>query len=250
MAFNITPELLEKYPSLKSADFTGEKPFFNDGREGRLLEWIYARSDLEALRGSPARVCAAIEEFAIQKEFLISIGSTKAKIVEELIAAEKPKVMVELGGYMAYSAIFFADAMRRQHAKDTKVQYWSLEYNPLFTSIAMNLVDLAGLSDVVQIVTGTAGSSLKRLAAENKLDHIDVLFIDHLGDNYHTDFQICESLNLLKSGALIIADNTLIPGAPEYLDYVRKHPKLDTKAVKSITVPGDFEDEMEITKVK
>ena len=31
---------------------------------------------------------------------------------------------------------------------DVKLQHWSLEFNPLFASIAMYLVDLAGLSEI------------------------------------------------------------------------------------------------------
>ncbi|KAJ7056579.1 S-adenosyl-L-methionine-dependent methyltransferase [Mycena amicta] len=248
MDFTFTAELLEKYPSLKNVDLT--KPFFKDGRETRLLEWIYARSDLDTLRNNPARVCAAIEEFSNQHELLINIGSAKAQLVHDLIAAEKPRVVVEMGCYMGYSAISFAHALRRQHPEGTKLQYWSLEFSPLFASIAMNLVDLAGLTDVVKIVTGPAGDSVKRLAKENQLERIDLLFIDHLAENYHVDLQVCESLNLLKSGAHIIADNILIPGAPKYAEYVRTHPNLESRTVKCLTVPGDFEDEIEISKIK
>ncbi|KAJ7061998.1 S-adenosyl-L-methionine-dependent methyltransferase [Mycena amicta] len=251
MDFTFTPEPLEKYPSLKKVDLTKpDQVFFKDGRETRLLDWIYARSDIDTLRNNPARVCAAIEEFSSQEEFLITIGSSKAQIVHDLIAAEKPRVVVEMGCYMGYSAISFADAIRRQHPEGTKLQYWSLELSPLFASIALNLVDLAGLTDVVKIVTGAAGDSVKRLAKENRLEHIDLLYIDHLGENYHVDLQICESLNLLKSGAYIMADNILIPGAPKYAEYVRAHPKLESRTVKCLMIPGDFEDEIEISKVK
>lgn len=42
---------------------------------------------------------------------MISIGAHKAGIMADLIAKEKPATVVELGGYLGYSAILFADAM-------------------------------------------------------------------------------------------------------------------------------------------
>ncbi|KAF7327483.1 Catechol O-methyltransferase [Mycena kentingensis (nom. inval.)] len=247
MTFQFSAETLAKYPSLKKFD---GKTFTNDGRETRLLEWIYAREDIDVLRGNPARVCAAIEEFSCQHEFLINVGSVKAQLVHDLIASQKPKVITEMGCYMGYSAISFADAMRRQHPGDTKLQYWSLEFSPLFASIAMNLVDLAGLSDIVKIVTGAAGESVKRLSQKKQLEGIDMLFLDHMSEHYEPDLKICESLGLLQSGAHIVADNVLIPGAPKYAEYVRTHAGLESRTVKGLTVPGDMEDEIEISRVK
>ncbi|KAF7316438.1 Catechol O-methyltransferase [Mycena indigotica] len=247
MDLKFSQEVLEKYPSLKTTDFA--TPFFKDGRDTRLLEWIYARPDLDTLRGDPARVCAAIEEYSGQHELLLNVGSTKADLINNLIAAQKPQVIVEMGCYVGYSAISFASAMRSQHPASTKLQFWSLEFNLSFASVATKLVELAGLSDVVTIVIGAAGDSVKQLAQENKLDHIDMLFIDHMAENYHTDFQICESLNLFKSGSQIVADNILVPGAPKYAEYVRNHPKFESKTVKCLHVPGDLEDEIEITRV-
>nr|GAT60077.1 catechol O-methyltransferase [Mycena chlorophos] len=244
----LSPELLQKYPSLKKVSL--DTPWHGDGREQRVLEYIYARPDLATLRNNPARVCAAIEEFSINEELLMNVGSSKVGVVTDLIAAEKPRVVVEMGCYVGYSAIAFASALRAQHPTGPKPQYWSLEFSPLFASIAMNLVDLAGLSDIVKIVTGPAGTSIERLAQEAKIAQIDLLFIDHMPDNYRPDLQTCESLGLLKSGALVVADNVLIPGAPDYTEYVRTHKGLETRAVKVLTVPGDFDDEIEITKVK
>ncbi|KAJ7066356.1 S-adenosyl-L-methionine-dependent methyltransferase [Mycena amicta] len=249
MDFKLTPELVEKYPSLKNLDLT--KPLVHDGRETRLLEWIYARPDLDTLRNNPARVCAAIEEFSKEHEMLINVGSTKAQLVHGLIAAEKPRIVVEMGSYVGYSAISFADVLRRQHPPGHgKPQYWSLEFSPLFAAITMSLVDLAGLGDIVKVVTGAAADSVQRLVQEKKLEHVDLLFIDHWAEKYYPDLQICESLNLLKSGAHIVADNILVPGAPKYAEYVRTHPGLESKTVKCLIVPGDFEDEIEISKVK
>ncbi|KAJ7780586.1 S-adenosyl-L-methionine-dependent methyltransferase [Mycena maculata] len=174
---SLPEELVQKYPSLKNFKKLGDDYVeWNDGREVKLLQFIYKHPSLPQMRGNPAKVCAAIDEFAAQQEFLINIGSDKGRIVADLIGEEKPKVFVELGGYIGYSAIFFADKMRQSLPDGANAQYWSLEFDPLFASITMNLVDLAGLSEIVKVVTGTAAESLKRLTVEGKIDHIDMLF--------------------------------------------------------------------------
>jgi len=202
----------------------------HDGRETRVLEYVYAHPGLSQMRGSPAQVLAAIDEFAAEQDFLINVGEDKGGIVAGLIAREKPKVFVELGGYVGYSAILFGDAMRK--------------------AVAMALVDLAGLGDVVKVVVGPADESLRRLHAEGQLQTVDVLFLDHVEDLYESDLKVCESLGLLKPGALVVADNVVRPGAPEYRKYVRSHPGLDSHGVRGLIMPGAFEDELEVSRVK
>lgn len=195
------------------------------------------------MRNNPDVICDAMDEFAAQTDFLINIGPDKGRKVAALIAETKPMVFVELGGYVGYSAIMFGKAMRDAHEGapgHEKPVFWSLEADPLFAGIAMNLVDLAGLSGIVKIVTGPAVESLARLKKEGKIDSIDMLFLDHVEELYHTDLQVVESLQLLKKGSVLVADNVLRPGAPEYRNYVREHPRLETRAIEGLIIPGEF----------
>jgi catechol O-methyltransferase len=68
-----------------------------------------------------------------------------------------------------------------------------------------------------------------------------MLFLDHVEELYHIDLAVIESLDLLKSGACVVADNVLRPGAPEYRKYVRANSKLETRAIKGLIMPGEFE---------
>ena len=156
-----------------------------------------------------------------------------------MLAEEKPRVLVELGGYIGYSAVLFADTLRRVLPADADFRVWSLEASPLYASIAMNIVDLAGLSDVVKIVTGPAEASLQRLKADGALEKVDLLFLDHVEALYDVDLKACETLGLLKPGSLVVADNVVRPGAPQYREYVRAHPKWETKGVKALIMPGE-----------
>ncbi|KAJ5490706.1 hypothetical protein N7539_002273 [Penicillium diatomitis] len=191
--------------------------YFDDGREIELLHFVYAHPDLDNIRGSPAKVLAAIDEFGRTKKYLMNVGEDKGRIVCDLIKETKPKTMVELGGYVGYSCILFGDML----AKVGGQRYFSLEMNPEFAAVIMSLVHLAGLSHVVEVVVGPSDASLARLHAEGQLKVIDLLFLDHYKPAYTTDLKLCEELKLVRPGSVLAADNVIKPGNPAYLEYVR-----------------------------
>ena len=123
---------------------------------------------------------------------------------------------MELGGYVGYSTILFANAMRARGGK----QYYSLENSPEFAAVIMALVDLAGLRDMVRVVVGKADASIRRLAASGAIDHVDLLFLDHVKPLYVADLKLCEQLGLIRPGSILAADNIIKPGNPLYLEYV------------------------------
>lgn len=187
-----------------------------NGREMELLHYVYKHPSIGEFRGSPFKVIKAIDEFA-SKKYLMNVGPRKGQLVCNLIATLRPKVMVELGGYVGYSAVLFGDALRKAGGNC----YYSLECNPEYAAISGSLVDLAGLKDIVKIEVGTSDSTLKRLHAGGRLETIDLLFIDHYKPAYKHDLLLCEELRLVKPGSTVAADNVIHPGAPDYLAYVR-----------------------------
>lgn len=78
----------------KKAYVKQEETFFDDGREIELLHFIYSHPDIDQIRGSPARVLQAIDDFARTKKYLMNVGDDKGQIVADLIAETKPQVMV------------------------------------------------------------------------------------------------------------------------------------------------------------
>ncbi|MCJ1479727.1 hypothetical protein MMC13_008413 [Lambiella insularis] len=193
------------------------QPFFDDGREIELLHYVYGHRSILEMRGSPSKVLLAIDEYARTKKYLMNVGDDKGKIVARLISEVKPKIMVELGGYVGYSAILFGDAVRQAGGH----RYYSLERNPEFAAVIMSLVDLAGLSETVKVVVGPSADSIKRLHSDGTLKHIDLMFLDHYKPAYTTDLKLCEHLGLITPGSVLAADNVITPGNPPYLDYVR-----------------------------
>ncbi|PWY87554.1 S-adenosyl-L-methionine-dependent methyltransferase [Aspergillus heteromorphus CBS 117.55] len=240
--------IYDKYPSLRKFEDDSYKES-HDGREIALLKYIYDHPSLPQARNSPSTVLSLMDEFAAKQDFLINIGADKAGKLQKLIGEEKPTVVVELGGYVGYSAILFADALRQATPETTDLRVWSLEADPLMASIAMNFVELAGLSEIVKVVVGPAADSLTRLNAEGKLSDVDFLFLDHVEELYLDDLQVAEELGLLHPRALVVADNVVRPGAPAYREYVRGSSKYESWGLKALIVPGDCEDELEISRV-
>jgi catechol O-methyltransferase len=189
-----------------------------DGREVALLEYVYNRPDLDQMRGHPKRVCEAIDAFARAHTGLINVGEFKGAHVCDLIEHYRPSVMLELGGYVGYSAILFGDIVRQAGGK----RYFSVEKSPLFAAVAASLIDLAGLRDTVRVVVGTGAEGIQRLHDEGALgSQIEMVFLDHHKPSYTLDLKLCERLGLVAKGTVLVADNMILPGNPEYAAYVR-----------------------------
>jgi len=194
-----------------------EDVFFDDGREIELLHFVYNLPDIDFIRGSPEKVLEAIDLFGRTRKYLMNVGEDKGRIVSELIAEVKPKTMVELGGYVGYSAILFGSAVRKAGGS----KYFCLERNPEFGAVIASLVQLAGLSDIVQVEIGSSDASIQRLHYSGDLKRVDMMFLDHYKPAYTTDLKLCEELGLVGKGSVLAADNVIKPGNPPYLEYVR-----------------------------
>lgn len=164
----------------------------------------------------------------------MNVGENKGRIVVDLIKEVKPQTMVELGGYVGYSAVLFASAVKEAGGR----RYWTLERNPEFAAIIASLTDLAGLSDIVKVVVGPSDASIKRLHSTAALGHIDMMFLDHYKPAYTTDLKLCEELKLVTPGSVLVADNVIKPGNPPYLEYVQMTCEQKRANTKGSTVDG------------
>ncbi|KAJ5177060.1 catechol O-methyltransferase 2 [Penicillium canariense] len=204
-----------------------------EGRERKLLHFIYGQPNLDDIRGHPQKVLDLIDEF--ENEYhLMTVGVPKGKIVTELIDELKPKTMIELGCYVGYSAILFGAAVRRNGGE----RYLSLELNPEWAAIANMLIELAGLRDFVQVIVGRSDLSLDKLYKSGDVTKIELLFIDHYKPAYTTDVKLCEHHGMIVPGSVLAADNVLYPGNPPYLEYVRSTVEQKREAAKKGPIQG------------
>ncbi|EMG47649.1 SPBC119.03 Probable catechol O-methyltransferase 1 [Candida maltosa Xu316] len=178
---------------------------------------------LKEVKGDPAKVLRLYDEYP---DWFMNIGQYKGKVITEKIREKGPKVMIELGGYLGYSAILFGNELN----EDNEAKYYSFELNPDFAKIATHLIKLAGLEKKVEIIVGKASYTLpefkeRLLTEKKKYVALDFIFIDHWKDLYVPDLRVLESLNLIAPGTYLAADNILKPGVPQYVEYVNFSPQ-------------------------
>jgi len=198
--------------------------------EVRALEHILRT----ATYGSPQSVIEAFDAFCWNNNWMMNVGDVKGaildKYVDKVVAGHSggTVVAVELGGYCGYSAV----RMARRMGPNARII--SLEFSAFHAAIASAVIAHAGLADRVRIIVGAAGSSLLELKRTCGIDTVDLLFIDHVKTLYKTDLQIAEAAGLLRMGTLVVADNVIFPGAPDYLEYVRSSPCFHTTFVPTV----------------
>lgn len=181
------------------------------------------------MRGNPNVILDAIDEYGQTRDFLMNVGTEKGKIVADILLPDlQPDLMVELGGYVGYSALLFGNALRRHGGR----KYLSLERSSKFAAIASALVELAELNDVVEIIVGPCRESLRKLRENQTTGPVDVFFVDHAKLDYVNDVKLCEELQLIGPGTTIIADNVISPGVPDYRKYVKMSVAQKIKAIE------------------
>ena len=180
---------------------------------------------MDHIRGNPTALVDAIDKYAAAHTPLMTIGPQKRDYIIDIMSKSTPgsKVFVEVGAYVGYSTVALAAALRDLN-KGHPVRYISLEMNPINAAITTSFAELAGLKDVIQVHVATAGDSLTRLTHEGGLEkgEVDFMLVDHWQSAYLSDLKLCEQLGIFKEGSVIVADNVIMPGAPDYLAYVRK----------------------------
>ncbi|KAF1324788.1 Catechol o-methyltransferase, partial [Globisporangium splendens] len=185
-----------------------------------------------ATHGDPASVIAAIDEFATTNP-MMNVGINKGKIVDEEIRKKKPTVMAELGGYTGYSAVRFA-SLQREVAGNNESHYYSFEFSPVFAARVREMVAIAGLSDQVTVIEGAFSEQYQALKGKTvdltllSMCTHQIYFIDHEKSVYLSDAKLIVESSTLQPGSLLVADNVLVPGAPDYLEYVESSPLFNT----------------------
>jgi catechol O-methyltransferase len=104
----------------------------------------------------------------------------------------------------------------------------TIEADSYSAEIARSIHEYAGVADRIKIINGYTQNVLPHLTKDYNIDSFDLIFIDHYKDVYVRDFKILEQVGLIKSGTMIVADNVINPGAPDYLEYVRNNPNYTT----------------------
>ncbi|KAI8825577.1 catechol O-methyltransferase [Fimicolochytrium jonesii] len=181
--------------------------------------------------GNPEAVLKLADEFG-RKQWLMAVGDTKGGIIDDVVRVRNPKVMIELGCYCGYSATRFARLLQGEDS-----HYYSFEMNEVYADIARQIFELAGLSHKITIITGPFEETFRLLSSTYNVQTVDLVFIDHAKDRYLHDLLLLQNQSTyLKPGTIIVADNIIKPGVPDYLEYA-----MNTDTLRSRMVETEFE---------
>ncbi|XP_063958002.1 catechol O-methyltransferase-like [Lytechinus pictus] len=194
---------------------------------GRLCDRIYQYVIEHAQRGDPESIIKTMDRFCREEQWTFCLGDDKAPIVRKIVQETKPMTCLELGTFVGYSAINAA----RELLEGSR--YLCVEADEDRAFIARKMVEFAGLQDVVQVIKGFSNKVIPNLKDEFNIDSFDYVFIDHVKSLYKADLILLEDHRLVRNGTVVVADNMVIPGSPNYLEYVRNSPKYESEYFES-----------------
>ncbi|XP_070484177.1 catechol O-methyltransferase isoform X1 [Equus przewalskii] len=182
-----------------------------DSKEQRILRHVLQH----AVAGDPQSVLETIDAYCSQKEWAMNVGDKKGQFLDAVVQEQQPSVLLELGAYCGYSAVRMARLL------PPGARLLTIEINPDYAAITQRMLDFAGLQDRVTVVLGASQDIIPQLKKKYDVDTLDVVFLDHWKDRYLPDTLLLEECGLLRKGTVLLADNVIVPGAPDFLAHVR-----------------------------
>eukprot|EP01062_Namystynia_karyoxenos_P045791 TRINITY_DN34117_c0_g1_i1.p1 TRINITY_DN34117_c0_g1~~TRINITY_DN34117_c0_g1_i1.p1 ORF type:complete len:774 (+),score=206.90 TRINITY_DN34117_c0_g1_i1:122-2323(+) len=184
-----------------------------------------------------------VEKFTETCHWLKVAAEEKGKVLDQAIERFKPKTVLELGTYCcAYSALRMARSM------DDDTRLVSIEIDPIDACLARNVVEISGRSHQVDVWIGRGADVLPHVLRRFGPRSIDLVFLDHRGTKYHVDVTAMMRLGLLRPGSVVIADNILCPGAPEFVWMMQKSPEFVTQMICLKETGTDIDDMMSVSQ--
>jgi catechol O-methyltransferase len=189
-----------------------------DGREQALADHVTAT----ATPGDLDHAIRAVDDFCYRESVMMNVGDEKGEILDAAIRRTAPSRLLELGTYCGYSAL------RTVRVMPDEAHLYSIEFIPENAEIARRILGHAGVLDRVTVVVGSLGDGGGTIAALEEEhgfgeDSLDFAFLDHDKDAYLPDLGRIVERGWLRTGAVVVADNVKLPGAPRYRSFMREH---------------------------
>ena len=161
----------------------------------------------------PDEVLKSIEAEAPRRGFPI-IGPVRGLFLDEAIEEHSPSTILEVGTLVGYSAIRMGRHLRPGQT------ITCVEVNGEIAKVARSNVEMAGLSDRIDIIVGDAKEVLPTLKGG-----LDMVFLDAAKTEYLSYLKSVEPR--LHKGSVVVADNVKSHAeeVEDYLDYVRNSGK-------------------------
>jgi predicted O-methyltransferase YrrM len=151
----------------------------------------------------------------------LAVSEEDGRFLRLMVATSRTKRALEIGGASGYSAIWIGLGLRQ-----TGGRLVTIEYDPTRAKELSINIRRAGLSDIVQVVSGDAFEQIPQLAGT-----FDFVFLDAWKKDYKRFFDLVYPR--LDARGLFIAHNVVNKRneMEDFLDAVQKHPSLWTTIV-------------------
>lgn len=167
----------------------------NDGLYEYMLSVSLKESEpLRRLRDETAREPMAV----------LQITPDQGQLLALLVKVVGAKRVLEIGTYTGYSAMCMAEALPEEGELVT------CDISVEWTDVARRHWQQAGLADKIELRIGPAVETLEEMLADGQEQSFDIVFIDADKVNYCNYYEL--ALRLVRSGGLILVDNTLWKG--------------------------------------
>jgi predicted O-methyltransferase YrrM len=165
------------------------------------------------------KILRKIEKKA-SNEFLPIVSAEKGRVLAEEVRRAKPKLVLEVGTLIGYSAILMGNEL------DETAHIITIEIHAEEAKTAEENIRKAEIPPKVEVITGDAIEIISQLKGA-----FDFVFIDAKKTEYMDYLQLVE--DKLCKGAVIVADNAGIfaKQMTNYLEYVRRSGKYSSKYV-------------------
>ena len=166
-------------------------------------------------------VLAAMDR-AAETSWMMNMGPEKSTIVQEIISDLQPKRVLEIGTFLGYMTISMALALPEGSSLVT-IEKDTSNHNAAVTILKTAFGDdLSAKAVPVEPWLGSSGSVLESREFQKRHGRqpFDLVLMDHWKPEYAVDLRRLESLGLIRTGTVVLADNVLFPGAPELLEYL------------------------------
>ncbi|KAK9391542.1 catechol O-methyltransferase [Crotalus adamanteus] len=207
----------------------------DQSKEQRILNSV----SYNAVKGDPESVLKCIDKYCGQYEWAMNVGDEKGIILDKAVEEAEPTVALEMGTYCGYSAIRIARLLK------PNARLLTIEFNPEFAAIAKEIIEIAGLSDKVTIIEGHSQDVIPQLKKKYEVETLDFVFLDHWKERYTPDTILLEECGLLRKGSILLADNIIYPGAPEFIKYIRSNNRYECTSYPTFLEYMKVEDAME-----
>jgi predicted O-methyltransferase YrrM len=165
-------------------------------------------------------------------DFYLPVTPESGQLLYTLVRATRPEFVVEFGMSLGLSAIHLASAVR-----DNGIgRVVTTELSATKVVAAKSSFAEVGLDDLITVLEGDAVQTLAAIE-----EPVNFVLLDGWKDLYLPVLQLLEPK--LSPGALVVADNTGLPDARHYVDYIRD----PANGYVGVSFPVRESDAMEIS---